>query len=206
MTGDFKAGILLLNFLFMQLGHSVYFISRWICGTKNEAEGLISLSRSKYHYYKSCYCERTRRVKASSCRQCVTLKFTCFYYTIRKFHTIRQMWIKIKLFWNITTCRLLNVYKRFRGVCCLYLQGWSNRKLRTTWTLKMEARSPSKVSAIIRCTTPRLIPEDFNFQRHLCDNLKYHNEFNSVIQWDTVSCPAGYFYPFYGIPYVMPKE
>jgi len=66
----------------------------------------------------------------------------------------------------------------------------------------MEARSPSKISAIIRYTTPHLIPEDLNFQRYLCDNLKYRNEFISVIRWNTVGCPAGYFYPF--IPYMMP--
>ena len=136
----------------------------------------------------------------------VTSKFTCFYHTIRKFRTVRQMWIKIQLFWYITTCRLLNVYRRFRGVCYLYLQGWSNRTLRTTWTLKMEARNPSKISEIIRYTTPRLIPEDLNFQRYLFDNLKFRNEFNSVIQWNTVGCRAGFFYPFNSIPYMMPRE
>jgi hypothetical protein len=67
------------------------------------------------------------------------------------------------VFWDVLPCSLVEVHRRFRGVCCLH-QG----------TLMMEAASTSETSESFYQTTWRNIPEDSHLHTRRCEILKSH--------------------------------
>jgi hypothetical protein len=58
------------------------------------------------------------------------------------------------VFWDVTPCSLVQVYRRFRGICCLHHQGV------LLIALMMEAAGTSETSVNFYQTTRRNIPED----------------------------------------------
>jgi hypothetical protein len=62
--------------------------------------------------------------------------------------------MKIAVFWVVAPCNLVEVYRRFRGACCLHHQG----------TLMMEAANTCETSANFFQTTWRNNPEDSHLQ------------------------------------------
>jgi len=53
------------------------------------------------------------------------VKTNCYFFNPYKyatFETLATVFMKIKLFWNITPCHLVNSCRRKWGVLCLHLQ------------------------------------------------------------------------------------
>jgi hypothetical protein len=59
--------------------------------------------------------------------------------------------MKMTVFWDVAKNSLVEVYRRFRGVCCLHHRGNA---------IMMEAASPSETSVNFYQTTRRNIPEE----------------------------------------------
>jgi hypothetical protein len=93
---------------------------------------------------------------------------------------------KNTIFWDITPCRPLKVYRRFGGTYRLYLQGRRISRASSGFppaftlvscsayssTLKIEAICSSETSVDFQQTTRRYIPEDSTLHNHRCENLK----------------------------------
>jgi hypothetical protein len=61
--------------------------------------------------------------------------------------------MEMTVFWDGALCSLVEVYRRFRGPCCLHHQG-------DECALMMEAASTTEMSVNFYQTTRRNIPED----------------------------------------------
>jgi hypothetical protein len=68
------------------------------------------------------------------------------------------------VFWVVAPCRLVEVYRRFRGALCLRYQT----------ALIMKAVSTSETSANFYHTTRRNNPEDGHLHTRRRENLKSH--------------------------------
>jgi hypothetical protein len=64
------------------------------------------------------------------------------------------------VFWVVEPCSLVEVYQRFRGVCCLHHQ------------LTMEAARTSETLVNLYQTTRRYNSEDSHLRTHRRENLK----------------------------------
>jgi hypothetical protein len=81
------------------------------------------------------------------------------------------------VFWVVPPCSLVDVYKRFRGSCCLHHQGDG-----LLIALMMEAARTSETLVNIYQTTRRYNPEDSHLLTHRRENLKSHlSRCNSVL-------------------------
>jgi hypothetical protein len=74
-----------------------------------------------------------------------------------------ELFLKMAVFWVVGLCNLVEVYRRFRGACCLHHQG-------------DEAASTSATSVDLYQTTWRNNPEDSRLRTHRRENLKSHLE------------------------------
>jgi hypothetical protein len=104
-----------------------------------------------------------------------TIMLTSFKLQLRSVNSVRfeiltAVVIKSSIFWDISSCSLLKVNRRFGGTCRLHLQGRriSQALLATCFilvycldyssTLKMEAKCSSETSFDIQRTTRRYVP------------------------------------------------
>jgi hypothetical protein len=76
---------------------------------------------------------------------------------------------KITVFWYVAPCSLVEVYRHFRGGCCLHHQSGE-----LFIALMMEAESTSKTSVNFYQATRRNIPEDSHLHTRRRENLKSH--------------------------------
>jgi hypothetical protein len=67
-----------------------------------------------------------------------------------EFQVLTVVSMKITVFWDVAPCSLVEVYRYFRGACCLHHQG----------ALIMEAAIKSEKSVNFYQTAWRNIPED----------------------------------------------
>jgi hypothetical protein len=76
------------------------------------------------------------------------------------------MILKMAVVSVVAPCNLIEVYRRFRGACCLHHQGDDH--------LKLEGATISETSVNFYETTQRYNPEDSQLYTHRCENLKSH--------------------------------
>jgi hypothetical protein len=85
-----------------------------------------------------------------------------------RFRVLTAASMKMTVFWDVATCSLVEVYRRFRGAYC-------------DIALMMEAESTSETSVNFYQTTRRNNPEDSHLHTHRREkNLKYHNDVKSL--------------------------
>jgi hypothetical protein len=77
-----------------------------------------------------------------------------------KLHTCTKMVV----FWVVAPCSLVEVYRRFRGPCCLHRQ----------IALMLEAERTSETLVNFYKTTQRYNPEDSHHHAYRRENLKSH--------------------------------
>jgi hypothetical protein len=71
------------------------------------------------------------------------------------------------VFWDVASCSLVEIYRRFRGTCCLH-QG------DPLIALMMEVANSSETSVNLGQTTWRNIREDSHLHSRCRENLKSH--------------------------------
>jgi hypothetical protein len=71
--------------------------------------------------------------------------------------------MKMTVFWDIAQCSLVEVYRHFKGACCLHHQG-----------MIMEAAGTSEMLVNFYWITWCNIPEGTHLHTDLCKNLKCH--------------------------------
>jgi len=64
--------------------------------------------------------------------------------------------MKIKTFWYMTSCQLVNHYRCFGGTCCLHLQPPNNRRI----TLFLESLSPDNADYKLFLNVSDYLPVD----------------------------------------------
>jgi hypothetical protein len=92
------------------------------------------------------------------CTQRFITMFTKSHYWILSWTGL----IHMTVFWDDSSCSLVEVYQRFRGACCLCHPG----------ALMMEAASTSETLVNFYQTTGRIIPEDSYLHARRRQNLK----------------------------------
>jgi hypothetical protein len=91
------------------------------------------------------------------------------------------------VFWIVAPCRLVEVYQRFRGPCCLHHHHSSSGRL---IALMMEAARTSEMLVNFYRTTWRYIPEDghqifLNCGQKSLNHIRNFNRVNvKVLMWD----------------------
>jgi hypothetical protein len=93
------------------------------------------------------------------------------YVSSREWHQLLQTnrpYLKIILFWDITSCSPLKVNRRFEGTCRLCLPPAFTLVYCSAYpsTLKMEAICSSETSVDFQLTARSYIPEDNSLQKH----------------------------------------
>jgi hypothetical protein len=73
------------------------------------------------------------------------------------FEVFMAVKIQVEAFWVVTPCSVAVGYQRFRGPCCLHLQG----------EMKMEATRSSKMFVSYHNTARHLNPEYFNKNKNV---------------------------------------
>jgi hypothetical protein len=96
------------------------------------------------------------------------------------------LYIKSAIFWDITPCSLLKVYRRFGET-----YRWARYQRDSRWqaevscsaysTLKMEAVCFSETSVAFHLTTRCYIPEYRTLHKHHCENLNFYIVMNSLL-------------------------
>jgi hypothetical protein len=84
-------------------------------------------------------------------------KDMCTCTALVGFEVLTAVSTKMAVFWVVSPCSLVEVYQRFRGLCCLHHQG-------NEFTLMMEAARTSETLVNFYQTKRRYNPED----SHLC--------------------------------------
>jgi hypothetical protein len=79
------------------------------------------------------------------------------------------------VFWVVAPCSLAEVYRRFRGGCCLYqFTDVSEVLAASIIVLMIEAARTSETYVKFFKTTRRNNPEDGHLHNRRCENLKSH--------------------------------
>jgi hypothetical protein len=101
----------------------------------------------------------------------------CFPWLITLYLMLPSL--KNTLFWNVTTCRLIDVYRRFGGTYCLHRQVW---RMSHSSFLKREAVHYFEKSANFYENTQRHIAQGTvcHTRSHRFEYLKFHTKLNSV--------------------------
>ena len=78
---------------------------------------------------------------------------------------------------DVTSCKMVDIYRRFRGSCCPHKRdGWNYPSATTIsvdeTTMMIEGKSLSETLGHIYQNTRRHIPGGGNLHSHLCENLK----------------------------------
>jgi hypothetical protein len=76
------------------------------------------------------------------------------------------------VFWVVAASSLVEVYRRFRGACCLHYQGDEEALI----ALMMEAASTCETTINFHQTAWRSNPEDSHVHTRRRENLKSHQE------------------------------
>jgi hypothetical protein len=84
-----------------------------------------------------------------------------FEFKLLTFQVITAASMKMTVFWVAAPCSLAEVYRRFRGPCCLHHQG-------DEIALIMEQGSTSEASDTFSQTTRRKHPEDSHLHTYFC--------------------------------------
>jgi hypothetical protein len=79
-----------------------------------------------------------------------------------KFQVVTAVSMMMTVFWDVAPCCFAEVYRRFRGPCCLHHQGDESGVI----ALMMVAASTSETSVNFYQTTRRNIPQDSNLQNN----------------------------------------
>jgi hypothetical protein len=79
-------------------------------------------------------------------------QWTATIYYVR-FQVLTAASVKMTVFWDVTLCSLVEVYRRFRAACCL-----------PAIALTMEEACSSETSVNFYQTTRRIIPKDSHLQ------------------------------------------
>jgi hypothetical protein len=110
------------------------------------------------------------------------------------------MYSKITVFWVVAPCRLVRVYRRFRGLYCLHHQGDSTfqrsvlpQSSGKLVALMMEAVQTFQTLVNLYQSTRGYSPEDSHLQSHCRENLKsylsmYSSDFNNLSFQSSFHC------------------
>jgi hypothetical protein len=92
---------------------------------------------------------KQRLITMATClqtRACSTLPYLEISKQLVSSEVFPTAIMKMKFFWNVALCSLVEVYRRFRGTCCLHHQGDDSQD---HWVLKSQAAAVRRP----RCVT-----------------------------------------------------
>jgi hypothetical protein len=88
------------------------------------------------------------------------------------FEVLTAASVKMAVFWVVAPCSLVEVYRRFRGACCLHYQG----DVTSLTALMVEAAGTSEMPVKFYQTTRRNDPEDSHLNICYCFGIFDKND------------------------------
>jgi hypothetical protein len=110
------------------------------------------------HYDRGTYSvlQKIRHFKPNNTKAFSQEKLSLPYMFADKAGTVKHNFLKMTVFWVVGPCSLVEVYRRFKGACCLYHQGdpdnggckhlWIVAKLLLDYTAQQPRRQPCSYS------------------------------------------------------------
>jgi hypothetical protein len=68
----------------------------------------------------------------------------CQFYTLQCTLFVFRSEFKMAVFWVVVPCSLVEVYRRFRGTCCLHHQGATTQKTAPLILTAVRTRNPTE--------------------------------------------------------------
>jgi hypothetical protein len=106
--------------------------------------------------------------------------FTCLTHTCRPVAPQLRPLEDIPVLWDMTACRLVNIYRRFRGTCCLHIQD-IQRKSKLDLSEDVDKNVLWNTCNYLKLTR-RHIPGDLNRLQHRFENLQSHMALHRELQ------------------------